>query len=356
MQHHLQRQFIAEFLRTECQGLATDAARRLTEERPDIAARYSPLPALKWRECFEGRIDDLAAAVAAGRPEFFSAQVAWAKISFASRGAPAEDLAASLGILEQIVPAHLPPEDRDLVRSYLRRALTSFEAAPPTTPTFLCEDLPHHELAAHYLLAVLEGDRMRACDAVRRAVDTGVPLREIYDGVLCPALRELGRMWHMGEITVAEEHFASTTTLMAMSRLAAHLPRKPANGRTLLAACVQGNTHEIGLRMVADHFEMEGWRSVYLGADVPAEDLVLAVEDFGPDLIALSAMICTQVQPLADTIAGIRALPSATPVVVGGGMFAHCPTLWRDVGADACAATPGEALDAGNRLVGLKSA
>lgn len=353
MQHHLQRQFVAEFLRSESRSLAAEAARRLIEARPDIAARYSPLPGMKWREHFEGRIEDLAAAVAAGTPEILGAQVAWAKVTFSCRGAPAEDLAASLEVLGEVVPARLPPEDRELARSYLREAMVRLAAPSPTPPTFLSDELPHGDLAARYLLAVLQGERTHACDLLRSAVHAGVPLREIYDGVLCPVLREVGRMWHLGEITVAEEHLASTTTLMAMSRLAEHLPRKEPNGRTLLAACVQGNAHEIGLRMIADHFEVEGWRSVYLGANVPADDLVLAVQDFAPDLIALSAMICTQVQPLADTIDAIRAMPSTTPIVVGGGAFTNCPSLWRNLGADAYAATPADALTVANRLVGL---
>ena len=66
-------------------------------------------------------------------------------------------------------------------------------------------------------------------------------------------------MWLANEINVAEEHFASHTTKMVMAQLLPHATIQPSNGKTMLAAAVAGNQHDIGLQAVADFFEMDGW-------------------------------------------------------------------------------------------------
>ena len=81
----------------------------------------------------------------------------------------------------------------------------------------LLPDTAEGRLASEYLLAVLEGDRRRASHVILDTVDGGRAIRDVYLQVLLPAQREVGRMWLVGEVNVAEEHFASATTKMVMS-------------------------------------------------------------------------------------------------------------------------------------------
>src|SRR5262249_31800717 len=134
----------------------------------------------------------------------------------------------------------------------------------------LSADTPEGRLGASYLLALLEGDRLHASRLITDAAKAGMPVSHNYLCVLWPLLKELGRMWELAEIDVAEEHFATATTGMVMAQLYPYLERKKSNGRTVVAATVEGNQHELGVRMVADFFEMAGWRAVYLGSGVPA--------------------------------------------------------------------------------------
>ena len=119
----------------------------------------------------------------------------------------------------------------------------------------------------------------------------------------------------------------------------------------MLTASVSGNLHDIGARIVADHFEMEGWRSLFLGANTPVGDLVQAVEDFEPDLVALSVGLASHVRATAETIAALRERFPDRPILVGGRPFELVPDLWKDVGADGCAADAAAAVQVGARLV-----
>lgn len=347
---NLAHQLAAEFLRSQAGPMAEAASAWLLGHFPDINARYAPTPHECWKESLASRVRDLAEAIAMASPELFCAQVAWAKAAFVARGVPVSDIRASLTALREVAATHVPADDRPLVESYLARAERALAAAPDAPAPVLSVQSPHGELAARYLLALLEGDRPRACAMLVDAVPR-LSLHEVHAHVIAPVMYELGRMWHLNEVTVAEEHFATATTLAGMSLLMARLPRRPSNGKTLLAACIQGNAHELGLRMVADTFELEGWRVVYLGADVPSDALAMAVRDFDASLVALSVTLHSQLQTLADAIALIR--KAATVKIIVGGYALESAEAVRQLGADGYAKSAAESLKLGAKLCGL---
>jgi methanogenic corrinoid protein MtbC1 len=119
----------------------------------------------------------------------------------------------------------------------------------------------------------------------------------------------------------------------------------------LVAAAVTGNTHDIGLRAVADLFQIAGWRSLFLGANVPATEIARAANTFGVDLVVLNATLATQLKPLGEAIATIKSEAPGRKVLVGGLAFDGLPELWRELGADAYAATVATAVARGESLV-----
>lgn len=346
----LEAQFLAELITVRAGELAEHATRAL-------AARLggSPHPASKqrWRESFTGRLHELASAISSNEPDVLATQVAWAKIAYHTRGAPVADIDLSLVVLAEVLKRELPPEDHALVESHLAHARRVLAIAPVDAPPLLSTGSPHGVLASRYLLAVLEGDRRRAVDLVINAVVAGLDVRDAYLAVLIPVQQEIGRMWHTGELTIAEEHFATSTAVGLAAQLLALAPTRIRDGRVVLAASVEGNTHDLGVRVLADFFEMEGWRCVHLGANVPAEDLAQACRDFRPHLVALSAALPEHLRRVEDAIRLIRDTDHRRPlpVLVGGHAFRLGSELWRTVGADAYAKDIPQALQEADRLV-----
>lgn len=351
-----QRRFIAQLLLASHEQIASQAATMLVERWEDIAARYKPLAFDRWCENLQGRVADLASSIHAGRPQVFVRQVIWSAVAFEKRGVPRDDLQRSLDVLGEVLDRNIPAEDRAYVMGYLREAGKELYKPVVEPPTNLSIETPQGETGARYLLAVLEGDRFAASRVVTDAVAAKrIGVREVYEQVLGPVQQELGRLWHMNDLTVAEEHFATATTAMVMSQLYPHLPRKPRHGKVVVAASVQGNQHDLGVRMVCDYFEMEGWRAVYLGANVPGPDLGIAVEHFGCDLLCLSAYLPTQLRAVEDTIACVRGHEAGQrcKVLVGGPAFLGADVLWREIGADGYAQSAQDAVCVGARLVGV---
>ncbi len=217
--------------------------------------------------------------------------------------------------------------------------------------------VPHDRIALLYLQQVLEGNVADAIATVRRAAENGLDHRGVYLEVLLPAQREIGRLWHLGDVSIAEEHLVSATTQRSMAVLANTAPAVQANGKTLVAAALSGNTHDIGLRAIADLFQLEGWRAIFVGSDVPMRDLPSTLTFFEADLLLLGATLSTQIQKVSETIRLVRdRCERDVKIVVGGAAFDEAPDLWRRIGGDGYSPTADGAVDLAGRLVGLRPA
>ena len=204
------------------------------------------------------------------------------------------------------------------------------------------------EARERYLAAVLAGSRREAFGVIEQGRAAGLGIRPLYLEVFQPAMREIGRLWQENRITVADEHLATAITQAAMARLYEELFR--ATGQTgplLVAACADQERHELGLRMICDVLEMEGWDTVFLGASVPVEDLVQLVRARRPQVVALSASISPHVARVREAIRAIReGEPEGVPLIaVGGRAFMDDPALAERLGADLTAKDAVEAAE-----------
>ena len=204
------------------------------------------------------------------------------------------------------------------------------------------------DAANRFLDAIVAGNRRRAFEVADQAQAAGMDIRGLYLQVFQPALREIGRLWQQNRITVADEHLATAITQAAMARLYERLFASATGGGPLLiAACADSERHEVGLRMVCDILEMEGWDTVFLGAAVPTPDLVRMVCERKPQVVALSASLGPSVGRVEAAVRAIRQDCGAEqPVIaVGGRPFSADPELARRMGADLTASDAAEAAE-----------
>jgi MerR family transcriptional regulator, light-induced transcriptional regulator len=346
--------FAAELLNRGAAGYAGMAASQLLDREPELRGQAGAMEA--WKLHLGQRAIELAAALAAGEPRLFTERVRWSRKSFAARGQSDRLLGASIQSLRDVLAQALPKHARDTCAAYLDAALNTLaEPAPAIDGAELDPAQPRDRLALQYLQLTLEG---RSADAVRKlvqAVADGLDVKSAYVDVLLPAQREIGRLWHADEISIAEEHLVTATTRDAMAVLLHTSERAPANGATLVAACVPGNIHDIGVCALTNLFQLAGWRTIYLGADVPVAELPASAEYFQADLLLLGSTLTTHIQPAATAIKKLRTeLDRPVAVLVGGAAFNEAPDLWRTLGADGYAADFDSALQFGAKLIAGK--
>ena len=201
--------------------------------------------------------------------------------------------------------------------------------------SFLDPGQPLAELARQYLSALLRYDRHPASALVLEAVKNQVSIKEIYCHVFAPCQYEIGRLWQSNVVSVAQEHYCTASTQLIMSQLYPYIFSLDRTLRgTIVASCVSGELHEMGARMLCDLLEMEGWNTIYLGANVPTAGIVDVLRDSHSDILALSASMTVHIPAVREVIAAVRLANPATRILVGGYAFKIAPNLWRDVGAD----------------------
>lgn len=324
---------------------------RHQETDATLPDRYGPGWRSSWVADVENRVRHLAQAIAVRRPTVFAHTVSWAGSAFAARDAASDDLSRSLTCLRDVLVSELPESAGTTATEYIDLALKQVgdakggDGAIDTTH-------PLSELMLKYLEAVLDGRRGDASDLVTAAADAGTSVAELYTAVLEPAQTEIGKMWHRGEISVADEHFATATTEHVMSLLHARFPEAPRRNRRVVATTVAGDLHSLGVRLVAEFFEMDGWDVIYFGANVPSADIIAALADHQADLLALSATSFLTLREVGDLLDGIRRAPElkSVKIIVGGAPFNLIPDLYRELGADATAESAMEAVTAANRF------
>lgn len=144
------------------------------------------------------------------------------------------------------------------------------------------------------------------------------PLDPALDGWLLPELKRLGDAWASGELSVAHEHFASAGVLRALGELVHDAPEAGAE-RPVLVGLPPGVRHELGLLAFAASLRRRGVRVVYLGADVPVPDWLVAASTLLPRAAVVGVPTGSRA-PSAQAV--VDALATVTPPVavwVGGG-------------------------------------
>ncbi len=153
------------------------------------------------------------------------------------------------------------------------------------------------------------------------------PLETVVLEVMAPCLRRIGDGWHLGRVSTAQEHLASTYLRGALQGLLSLMGG--ALGPVVVVSTLPGEQHEIGSLITALFLRRAGYTVHYLGPNTPLADLQSFAERTGARAIVLSAS-----QPISLESLPHQALRHLAPlVVVGGRAAAHNPQLVERLGA-----------------------
>jgi methanogenic corrinoid protein MtbC1 len=323
------------------------------ELKPELEARYGAAGRAKCLQDAAYHLSYLSEALQNSQPSLFADYVVWAKAMLAGRGIPEKDLIDNLYVLRFALLEKLPPEYNRIACRYVDFGIDQLSKINPHSTSLITNEVPLKHLADEYLNALLRGRRDEASDMIIGAVGSGRSIKEIYLQVFQNAQHEIGRLWQTNQISVAQEHYCTAATQMIMSQLYPYIFSSERNGKTLVATCVSGDLHEIGVRMVSDFFEMEGWDTFYLGANVPVRDFLQTLKERDADLALISATMTFHLRYVREMISGIRSDSDtkSVKIMVGGYPFNVAPNLWKEIGADGFAQNAESATQTAAKLM-----
>ena len=336
-------------------SLAEAVVGRQYQLQPELRDRYGEDGREKCIQDSEYHLSYLAAAVRFSSPSLFAEYFAWVKPVMVAYGVNLEDVNCNLECLHDVLQERLSSANWQLTAPYLEAAFHNLQEAPSSLDSFLIGQDALAELARSYLQAVLNAERNEAIRLILEAVRSGIAVQDIYTRVFQPCQHEIGRLWQLRQITVAQEHYCTAATQLAMAQLYPFIFSQARKGRRLVATSVSGELHEMGLRIVTDLFEVDGWDTMYLGANVPVQSVVQAIEQYRPELLLISATMTFHLSAAEQLISLVRSSDAGRDVkiMVGGYPCNIDPELWSRVGADGYAGDAPQALVEADRLLGI---
>ncbi|MBF0211077.1 MAG: cobalamin-dependent protein [Desulfamplus sp.] len=213
-------------------------------------------------------------------------------------------------------------------------ALSDIECALPIDEKWL-------ESKNSFQSALLDGDHKKALSIAQNSIKNQSDLQNFYLHIIQPSMYEIGMMWERAEISVAQEHLASAIVgriMASVSMMGKDGKIDKSSGKAVVTAS-PNEFHEIGAWMIADTLEQDGWDVRYLGANMPKEDLIIFIQSFIPDLLAISVTMPFNLSYAKEVISKMRGDEKMKniKVMVGGRVFNENPKLWESTGADGYA-------------------
>jgi methanogenic corrinoid protein MtbC1 len=142
--------------------------------------------------------------------------------------------------------------------------------------------------------------------------------------MLQKTMSEIGEGWQRGEVTVQQEHFCSELAVRRLEALLMAAPPPTRRGR-LVAACPPDESHALSLLLVTFLLRRQGWDVVYLGANVPLEQMEATAVATRPDLVIMAAQRLHTAAMLRDMVCLLK--EQGVPVAYGGLIFNREPRL-----------------------------
>jgi RNA polymerase sigma-70 factor (ECF subfamily) len=172
--------------------------------------------------------------------------------------------------------------------------------------------------------AFLAGELGDARRVMRTAV-TEMPVVTMLDDVLAPAMHSIGGLWRADQITVADEHLATSICHRLLAEISPALQSAPADSReTVLLLCPERERHTLGLLMVDAVLHGAGYRTLLLGNGVPGAALSAALLRHQPAVVALSSTVA----PPASLVATANLIHETLPpskLITGGATARQLP-------------------------------
>jgi MerR family transcriptional regulator, light-induced transcriptional regulator len=174
-----------------------------------------------------------------------------------------------------------------------------------------------------FLSSLLKGDRKHGSEIAKRYSNSHENIKQFYEQIVKTSLYKVGELWEYNTITVAAEHLATSLSESIMNELYEMVISENRVSRKVVLGCVENELHQVGVKMVADIFEMHGWDTYFLGANIPTSELIAFSREIKPDIIALSLTVYSHLPVLKNMIREIQSQLPNIPVIAGGQAFRH---------------------------------
>jgi len=206
--------------------------------------------------------------------------------------------------------------------------------------------------------AVLNFDSAAAVDAAKEAVALKIDPVKAIEGGLAKGLREIGDRFERGEMYLPHLILGADAMEAAVKVLEEHVPKeelKSTSRGTVVIGTVEGDIHDLGLRIVASMLRANGFKVHDLGCNTKSMDFIEKAKEVDADIIAVSSLMTTTMPFMKDLIEALEAtgIRDRFKILLGGGPVSE---RWaEEIGADGYGRDASEAVRVAKELVAGRS-
>ncbi len=294
----------------------------------------------------EKHLDFLEQSIQSDSLLLFTEYISWANATLTALGIPTNTLIRFLVSIRTIVNHSNLKEGVTFIDAAIKLLIDGNTVSATSAISFT-----QNIESQTYLQFLLNKQKIQATQYILELIENGMDVKKLFIDVFQATQYELGRLWELNQITVAQEHFCTAATQNNMAMLTTKVMNQTPNGKNVVATCVGTEQHEIGIRIVSDFLEMEGWNTYYMGANVPTHSILWAIEENDADLLALSVTLTPHIKTVKEIIQHVKDKFPQVKIMVGGYPFLRDPELWHKIGADGVAASALEVNEVALNLV-----
>jgi methanogenic corrinoid protein MtbC1 len=302
------------------------------------------------KDC-EYHIDFLCPALAYNSPGIFADYITWVRNLFANLSITEENFRDYFATFTDVIVDQVDQDGVYGLRAFIESALAQFNEPFQPIPSYISAATHLSHEAKTVLDSLLLGKQAFATKYVMDLVAGGVSIQDCYLEIIQPVQQEVGRLWHNSEISVGMEHYVTSASQVIMSQFYPSIMNHDKTGKSLLTACISGEQHELGLRMVADLMELEGWDTYFLGSNTPLFTIPQLAISKKVNLLAISVTLSTHLEKLEQLISMCREEIPQLKIMVGGYPFNVDRNLWQKMGADGYGTNAMDAINVAEQLV-----
>jgi len=175
-------------------------------------------------------------------------------------------------------------------------------------------------------LQAVEGFDTPALEKALMHASVVLSLPDLLEKVVGPLMEKVGEFWQEGSLRVAHEHAVSSVVRTFLGNLRFS---KPATeyAPAAIVATPAGQLHAIGALMAAVTAAAEGWQVIYLGPNLPAQEIALAATSKNAKAILLSIVYPQDDPFLGDELGRLRTMLPDQSAILAGGRAARAYTV-----------------------------
>ena len=215
----------------------------------------------------------------------------------------------------------------------LREMVSTDAREQPVVPAKLQDQAPVDAYLTKAIDAVEHFDGV-SLESTLRTAALRLPSDQMLDSIVGPLLAVIGNGWHEGRFPPANGHLATVIIRRVLNWMTDY-PTLGEDAPVIVVGTPAFQMHDLGAMLAATAAAGSGWRVTYLGANLPAQELVRAAQLAKADAVALSIVHPTDDIRVARDLREIRAsLPERTALIVGGAGARLYADVLAEIGAE----------------------